>query len=54
METFPQLHTLQQAAMCFIRQSRASFFLQPLQMKQLRYEAFACANMKHKRLKPLV
>ena len=39
---------------CFIRQSRASFIFQPLQVKQLRYEAFACANMKHKRLKPLV
>jgi hypothetical protein len=34
--------------------SRASFSSAPCQMKQLRYEAFAVANMKHKRLKPLV
>ncbi len=48
------LHILQQlqCASCIV--SRASFFLQPLLMKQLRYEAFACANMKHKCLKPLV
>ena len=38
-----------QSAKCFIRHSRASFISTPLQIKQLRYKAFAYANMKRKR-----